>query len=96
MNLRPNIVGTPGRLTYVEIVNEPGLKIQKTYTWNDYQSWPDDERWEIIKGQPYAMSPSPASRHQLIVSALSASLFDRLRGTPCRAFVAPMDLKLSD
>lgn len=71
-------------------------KRKSGYTWDDYQSWPDDERWEIIDGHPYAMSPSPASRHQLIISALAAALFDQLRGKSCRTFVAPMDVRLSD
>lgn len=28
------------------------------FTWNDYLSWPDNERWEVINGVPYNM-PHP-------------------------------------
>jgi hypothetical protein len=33
------------------------------YTYNDYQKWEGD--WELIRGIPYAVSPSPGWRHQL-------------------------------
>lgn len=66
------------------------------YTWDDYRSWPDDERWEIIGGRPVAMSPSPGSRHQKVCLRLGAALDAALRGKPCEAFIAPLDVKLSD
>ncbi len=33
-----------------------------TYTYNDYKLWEGD--WELIKGHPQAMSPSPKYNHQ--------------------------------
>ena len=30
----------------------------RRYTWTDYQTWSDDERWEIIDGVAYNMSPT--------------------------------------
>ena len=33
------------------------------YTYADYSSWPEDERWELIDGVPYAMA-APLIRHQ--------------------------------
>ncbi|MBX9785546.1 MAG: Uma2 family endonuclease [Chitinophagaceae bacterium] len=32
------------------------------YTYEDYKLWEGD--WELIKGYPYAMSPSPKRKHQ--------------------------------
>jgi len=61
----------------------------------DYCSWDDDQRWELIDGQPYAMS-SPSSLHQMVSMNLSARLFPLFQGSPCRLFAAPMDVKLSD
>lgn len=26
----------------------PALKMDERYTWDDYQSWPDEERYELI------------------------------------------------
>jgi Uma2 family endonuclease len=65
------------------------------FNWDDYRSWPDDERWELIDGQAVAMSPSPGFRHQDVVVALASELRSFLKGKPCRALVAPMDVKLS-
>jgi Uma2 family endonuclease len=36
------------------------------YTYNDYLQWED--KWELINGYPYAMSPSPLPEHQWIGS----------------------------
>lgn len=72
------------------------LKLDRHYTWADYRTWPDDERWELIGGVAYAMSPSPTSRHQIISMQLGSAMQGLLKGKPYRVFAAPMDLKLSD
>lgn len=73
------------------------VKTHKTgYTWNDYLTWPDDERWEIIDGTAYAMSPAPSTQHQSVTGSLFARLHAVLAGKPCRPFIAPTDVKLSD
>jgi Uma2 family endonuclease len=64
-------------------------------TFDDYRSWPDDPRWEIIDGHPYAMS-SPSSLHQELSTSLVVALTPFFRGRGCRLFHAPMDVKLSD
>lgn len=33
---------------------------KKRYTYADYLQWPDNERWELIKGVPYDMSSAPS------------------------------------
>ena len=66
------------------------------YTWRDYQSWDDGERWEIVAGEPYAMSPAPTPRHQRIQVELAAQFVGALRGGPCQALTSPLDVKLSD
>ena len=70
--------------------------VLKRYTWDDYRTWSDDERWEVIGGDAYAMSPSPTARHQIIQTKLGRRLDEFFDGKPCRAIVAPMDVKLSD
>ena len=74
----------------------PPAQSSEHYTWDDYRSWPDDERWEIIDGQPFAMTPSPRFRHQDISAAITGTLRAFLKGKPCRAVAAPMDVRLSD
>jgi len=66
------------------------------FTWADYRTWPDDERWELIAGVAYAMAPAPSTRHQNITLNLASRLRERLAGKPCRPFIAPTDVKLSD
>ena len=69
---------------------------ERLYTWQDYRSWPDDERWELLGGEPIAMSPGPTDRHQLVCGALFVELALHFRGKPCRALISPLDVKLSD
>lgn len=67
---------------------------QSGFTYADYLSWPDGERWELIDGQAYAMSPAPSNFHQLVVGELFATIHHHLRDKPCRPFVAPFDVRL--
>ena len=75
-----------------------GLPVEKKqrFTWNDYRSWDDGKRWEIVGGETFALTPSPASRHQSVVTTLARELAAFFKGKTCRVFVAPMDVKLSD
>ena len=66
------------------------------YTWRDYQTWPDDERWEIVNGEAYAMSPAPSVRHQHIHRELFTAICAHFRGRTCRVYSCPIDVKLSD
>ena len=65
-----------------------------TYTYADYLSWPDDERWELIHGKPFNMTPAPKPQHQRIVTRLAAQFVNILKGNPCEPFVAPFDVRL--
>lgn len=40
------------------------LKRDERYTLADWRSWPSDERWELIDGIAYGMSPAPRVPHQ--------------------------------
>ncbi len=66
------------------------------YTWADYCSWSNDERWELIGGVAYATSPAPSISHQKVLGGIFARLELQLRGKPCQPFVAPTDVKLSE
>ena len=68
----------------------------KQYTWSDYRQLPDDERWEIIGGEMFDMSPAPTTRHQSIAVELSRQMGNFFFRKPCKPFIAPTDLKLSD
>ena len=40
------------------------------YTYDDYVQW--EGRWELINGIPYAMTPAPSVKHQLISQNIGA------------------------
>jgi Uma2 family endonuclease len=76
-------------------MSEAALKIERKFSWGDYRQWSDSERWEIIDGTAYDMSPSPAFRHQTIVGEIYAAMLAHFRGRKCRVLLSPMDVKLS-
>ena len=43
------------------------VKRDKIYTYKDYLAWSDDERWEIMAGMAYDMTPALTVKHQSIV-----------------------------
>lgn len=75
---------------------DPLRKADRRYTYNDYASWSDEERWELIDGVAYDMSPAPSPRHQSVLGELHAQFHATLRGSPCRAYLAPFDVRLPD
>ncbi len=63
------------------------------FTYGDYLQWDDGERWELIDGRAYSMAPAPSVPHQRLVTELAIQLGSQLRGSPCEAFVAPLDVR---
>ncbi|MCL1918918.1 MAG: Uma2 family endonuclease [Peptococcaceae bacterium] len=70
-------------------------KENERYTYTDYCSWDNDERWELIDGVPYAMTPAPSRFHQNISGNLFGQLFNYLQGKPCKVYHAPFDVRLN-
>jgi Uma2 family endonuclease len=54
------------------------------------------ERYELIDGVIYDMTPSPTSTHQRISGNLYTKLWNYLKGTLCEVFAAPFDVYLKD
>jgi Uma2 family endonuclease len=65
------------------------------FTVADYMTWPDEERWELIDGVAYDMSPAPSIKHQNIAGRIYSRLEQKLRGKTCQPFIAPVDVVLS-
>jgi Uma2 family endonuclease len=80
----------------------PMLKEQERFTYADYLTWPDEERWELIDGIAYpwngihAMSPGPGKRHQSVSFEIARQLGNYFKGRKCRAFTAPFDVRFSE
>ena len=77
-------------------MQSPIRKEKDTFTYSDYLTWPDDERWEIIDGIAYAMSPSPKEAHQRISMRLSGFFDSALNGKACVPYAAPFDVVFSE
>ncbi|MDP3177476.1 MAG: Uma2 family endonuclease [Spirochaetaceae bacterium] len=78
----------------MERMGDPNLAPEERFTYRHYRTWPDSERWELIHGHAWAMSPAPRTRHQDLAADLITQLRVFLRGKPCKAFAAPFDVLL--
>jgi Uma2 family endonuclease len=74
----------------------PARKMDRRYTYADYRTWPDDERWELIDGVAWNMSPAPNRRHQGLLGELYAQVVNGVKATACRLYLAPFDVLLPD
>jgi Uma2 family endonuclease len=70
------------------------LKEEEYYTYADYLEWDTDERYELIDGIPYLMSPAPTPVHQEIHAELMRIIGNFLHKKPCKVFSAPFDVRL--
>ncbi len=70
-------------------------KEEERYSWSDYLAWPEGERYELIDGVVYAMSPAPRRRHQETCRAIFRQIDRSLAGKSCEVYFAPFDVKLS-
>jgi hypothetical protein len=51
------------------------------YTYGQYATWDDDQRWELIDGVLYDMSPAPRRSHQDLQGNLPAPPAPAIRET---------------
>lgn len=71
------------------------LKMDAKYSYKDYLNWPEGERWELIVGVPYSMSPAPTPRHQKVSMVLAGEIYAYLKGKKGQFFAAPFDVRLA-
>ena len=72
------------------------LRKEKTekYTYEDYKTWNDDVRREIIDGHVYNMA-APSQRHQRVLGEIFVKFHVHLKGKSCDVFMAPSDVRLN-
>ena len=70
-------------------------KPDRLFTYKDYLTWSDNERWELINGTAYNMTPAPSVNHQRILRQLLLQLGNFLSDKSCEVFTAPFDVRLS-
>ncbi|MFW5806241.1 MAG: Uma2 family endonuclease [Spirochaetota bacterium] len=59
---------------------------ERRYSWSDYLAWPEGERYELIDGVAYAMSPAPRRRRQEMSGEIFRQAANALSGRPCRVY----------
>ena len=71
-------------------------KFDRKYSYADYLKWPDEERFELIEGIVYDMSPAPSPQHQNLLFEIAGLLYNFLKDRRCRAFPAPFDVRFPE
>jgi Uma2 family endonuclease len=72
----------------------PKFEEEDSFTYADYLTWDDEQRWELIDGEAFCMSPGPNRRQQELLLALARPFADYLDDKRCTVFVAPFDVCL--
>ncbi|MBF0497942.1 MAG: Uma2 family endonuclease [Deltaproteobacteria bacterium] len=52
------------------------LDSNRSLTYADYLDWPEDERWELIEGRAFDMTPAPSPQHQRMLVDLVRQIVD--------------------
>ena len=68
--------------------------LDRRYTYEEYMSWPEDGRWELIDGAAYMLA-APNIAHQRISSELHRQLANFLFGKPCEVFHSAITVRLN-
>jgi len=66
------------------------------FTYAEYKNWPNEERWEIIGGEAFNMSPAPGMTHQIYSGEIFRQIANFLEDKPCQVFSAPFDIFLPE
>ena len=74
----------------------PQIKQDDRFTYADYMTWDDDQRWELIDGQAFCMTPAPARLHQEWLGNLFSKFHVFLAGKPCKVYISPFDVRFSE
>jgi len=77
-------------------MGEPDSKKDRIYTYGDYSTWPEDERWELIDGVAWNMSPAQNRFHQKCLIGFLTQIAPFLEKHPCEVYAAPFDVLLPD
>jgi Uma2 family endonuclease len=71
-------------------------KQDERFTYGDYLKWDDGERWELIDGVAYNMTPAPSRFHQQVSMQLCIQFGNFLLNSPCKIYAAPFDVRLPE
>ncbi|MCF6336102.1 MAG: Uma2 family endonuclease, partial [Spirochaetales bacterium] len=66
------------------------------FTYAEYKDWGEEERWELIEGEAFSMSPAPGTNHQAVSGEIFRQIANFLESNPCQVFSAPFDVFLPE
>jgi Uma2 family endonuclease len=70
------------------------LDFNKVYSYADYLTWKFQERFEILKGKIFSMSPAPSRMHQTASFRISGIFYNFFLSKTCTVYTAPFDVRL--
>jgi len=82
-----------GHMTESEI-REAMPAYKKSYTYEDYLTWDENIRWELIDGIPYIMAGANTA-HQTILGNLYVPLWSFLEDKHCKVYLTDLDVRLN-
>lgn len=71
----------------------PLPKAELRYSYSDYLTWDEKERWEILDGVPY-MQAAPSRIHQEVSLSLLMFFANYLQGKAYKVYHAPFCVRL--
>jgi len=71
----------------------PLPNFEQKYSYADYLTWDECERWELIDGTPH-MQAAPSRIHQEISGSLFNQFYNYLKGKSCKVYPAPFSVRL--
>ncbi|MDF3077317.1 MAG: restriction endonuclease [Sphingobacteriaceae bacterium] len=76
----------------VEVSSFSDIDLSGTYSYAHYLKWLFDDRVELIKGKVFKMG-APQRLHQEVSREISGTLYNFLKGKPCKVYTAPFDVR---
>lgn len=68
------------------------LRDDAYHTHGEYLTWPEGVRYPLIDGEAFLLAPVPTVRHQEVAGAVYCQLRAALKGKPCQALIATVDV----
>ncbi|MBF0410871.1 MAG: Uma2 family endonuclease [Candidatus Riflebacteria bacterium] len=76
-------------------LSEPRLFPEKHFKYDNYRNWPNNERWEILKGVAVDITDPPGVAHQEILGNLCFSFKKLISPSDQSMMMGPFDLLLA-
>ncbi|MFA7466689.1 MAG: Uma2 family endonuclease [Desulfotomaculaceae bacterium] len=70
--------------------------VKQQFSYQNYLNFSDDQKYEIIEGSLFAMTPAPSIQHQRVLRRIFLSLANYLEGEECEVFTSPVDVLLQN